>query len=73
MSDDILDRLESHECESEELYSLIADAAAEIRERRAELTYAYRCITGGYRQGVFDFSQLRKRAFEFTGLEDKPT
>lgn len=35
-----------------------------------ELDYAYRCITGGYRQGVFDFSVLKARAFEFTGLEE---
>lgn len=38
-----------------------------------ELDYAYRCITGGYRQGVFDFSRLRERAFAFTGLKDEQT
>lgn len=39
-----------------------------------QLDYAYRCITGGYRQGVFDFSRLKALAFEYTGLkEDEPT
>lgn len=41
----------------------------QLVRRTEELGYVYRCITGGYRQGVFDFSILTRRAFDWTGLE----
>jgi len=49
--------------------------AAKLSELAAELDFIVRrydhmcrCITGGYRQGVFDFSRAKEWAFEFTGL-----
>jgi hypothetical protein len=44
---------------------------ASVKEVVGELDYAYRCITSGYRQGVFDFHLLKDKAFEFTGLEER--
>ena len=44
-------------------------AAGEIERLRKELDYAYRCITGGYNQGVFDFSVLKNRALAHLAIE----
>jgi len=32
---------------------------------RKELDYAYRCVSSGYNQGVFDFSVLKGRALKW--------
>jgi hypothetical protein len=40
----------------------------QLIRRSEELDYVYRCITGGFRQGVFDFSQVKDRAFQYTGI-----
>jgi hypothetical protein len=42
--------------------------ARQLTRKHEELEYVYRCITGGFRQGVFDFSLLKDRAFEYTGI-----
>lgn len=36
--------------------------AADVARLRAELDYAYRCVSSGYHQGVFDFSVLKERS-----------
>lgn len=40
-------------------------AEADIAAARAELGYAYLCVSSGYNHGVFDFSVLKDRALAY--------
>ena len=51
--------------------SNVMDAAhKEIGRLRRELDYAYRCVSSGYNQGVFDFSVLKDRALAHVRNEE---
>lgn len=53
------------ENEQQKRHKVEEDRLAERSENarlRAELDYAYRCVSSGYNQGVFDFHVLRDRA-----------
>jgi hypothetical protein len=61
---------EEAEIGSDNVAALLSQASVDIEALVGRLDYVYRCITSGYRQGVFDFSRVKAEAFEFTGLKD---